>query len=219
MAILLDLLDELLLDIVAGNQHEDLENLTLTCKRFLSVGKALLQIHRAKKKKYSRIVFGTALGGADGADAYVHQPMFLLSKISEDVTIAGYPTKMIVGHDEYSDVPLIPDCREAVTAALSQCTHIKVQYREYVIREIMAGKINASVALLLTMLPNLLSVEFYNNLSETFWETISVLYSIAGIDTCAGDYDSFDYDLSDDESSLSESSANDNTCIKSKNKS
>ncbi len=182
---ILKLPDELLLDIIVGLQRDDLENFTLTCKRLFNVGHASLQEHRTLKQKYSKILSGTLLREDFEEDVYRKHPIHLLLEVLENPTIVEYPIKMIVGDCEHEDNEyhdedtVMPDCREAISAAVSQCAYVRPRQRESITNEIILGRVDATVALLLTILPNLVSVEFYN-LSTNSVYLLDVLWSIAG---------------------------------------
>jgi hypothetical protein len=182
---ILKLPDELLLDIIAGLQRHDLENFTLTCERLFNVGHALLQEHRELKQKYSKVLSGTLLREDFEEDVYRKHPIHLLLEVLENPTIVEYPIKMIVGDCEHEDNgyhdedTVIPDCSEVISAAVSQCAYVRPPQRESITNEIMMGSVDATVALLLTILPNLESVEFYNLSTHSVY-LLYVLWSIAG---------------------------------------
>lgn len=75
MSRLLALADEVLLQISEEFVQDDLQNLTLSCKRVHKVGKDTIQKHRERKAKYTKVICGRVGKGETGT---VLHPILLL---------------------------------------------------------------------------------------------------------------------------------------------
>lgn len=176
---ILKLPNEVLLDIIDQLSHQSLENFTLACKEIFAAGHAPLTKHRKMKRKYSTILCGTFL--QDGEKRY-HHPALLLCDIIMDPSVAKYPTKLLACYckdteeaaigrldQEDRDVKgyveikeMMVEHQEGLGSKLDKCRYLGPRRRQKFKMQIMSAHPDFTVALLVTMLPNLRSMDLSN---------------------------------------------------------
>lgn len=152
---LLVLPNEILLQIVENLSHGGLENFALTCKRNLDLSWGAIQ---EKKNTYSTIDCDAMLtkdGDREG------NTFVMLRKILLDDSIGIYTKKVIIGHDLRG-----PRTRQSlqgieheIVSALRECPLLNDKRIEKYQSAIMSGSKPHAAALLVTLLPNLVSIE------------------------------------------------------------
>ena len=176
MAELLDLPNELLLDVINDVCVEDIEAFTSCNKRIHSLSKDILQRHKAMKKKYSKLRLTSFTNTANlDLSRRVH-PIFWLQEIMLNETVASYPIHLYIqdhpAWDEDERATDIPtESKDCMFSKLAQCPYIQR-------KELEAWKqrhrpdsncFDITLALLLTLLPNLQSIIINCLMSRTFY--------------------------------------------------
>jgi hypothetical protein len=175
MARLLDLPDEILLEALSFTDHEDIEAFTSCCKRLYGVGRDVRTQHFERKDNYGTIVCGDVY--ADGTPTT--HPLKILQGMINDEILFSYPTKMIIlecsrdnpneAVTHWSDTDLeqayekiVDEIIEAIPKVLRRSPYFGHQEVVQDLDWILSGAIEPVVALLLTILPNLQSIEMRN---------------------------------------------------------
>ncbi|KAK0512627.1 hypothetical protein JMJ35_004644 [Cladonia borealis] len=151
---ILNLANEVLYQIIAATNPHDIESLAASCKTINILAQPELKRHRELKKS-------------------VH-PIYVLRDILQDTALAQYPTTLQIGpFDEYYHDWLSNDhdkvesegirtvaaeCDREIQNAIYQCPFIETPEREIWRVQIMEGRGQAIIGLLLTLLPNLTSM-------------------------------------------------------------
>ena len=175
MAQFLDLPNEILLQIIAPTNVEDIGSFSSCNKRKRLLFGDVLQLHMARKTKYSK----TVLGFRQTQIRAPHAVMLL--RDLENPTLARYPTKVIIGDcvntlDQWRN--WFPARRQEgilkIQDAIAQCTDLlsdKLDACPYIgdpdfsmfetqrwMEEICEGNEHTAVAFLITFFPNLKSI-------------------------------------------------------------
>ena len=168
---ILNFSNEVLYQIIAATNPHDIESLAASCKTINILAQPEIKRHRELKKKYAKLVFRD-LDDSDNAIG-VH-PIYVLRDILHDTALAQYPTTIRIGpFDEYYHDWLSTDddmvelegirtvaagCDREIQNAIYQCPFIETPEREIWRVQIMEGRGQATIGLLLTLLPNLTSM-------------------------------------------------------------
>ena len=172
MAKLLDLANELLLGIIEVVRVEDIEAFTSCNKRIYGLSEDVLEKHRAMKKKYSKIQLTSRDSLTLDIGRSVH-PVVWLHELMLDEEAASYPTHLYIQddiptvyNDDY-DVNCQPLCRlvtemkDLIYTKLENCLYIQRKELERWKRgfeDSRSPSFDMALALLLTLLPNLLLI-------------------------------------------------------------
>ena len=171
MPYLLDLANEILYQIITATSPHDIESLAASCRTINTLAKPRIKRHHELKKKYSRLAFRDC---EETRYMPAVHPIYLLRDVLQDATVAQYPTSIrgtyfSSDYDEWYDNDLDIDEWEAVKAAAVECESeiinaiyqspfIEILERETWKVEIMRGNGEATLGLLLTLLPCLTSM-------------------------------------------------------------
>ena len=167
---LLILPNEVLLQVIGDLSHGGLENFALTCKRILDLSWNAIQ---EKKDAYSTIQCGDVRIDSVGGPCL----FTVLHDILLDESIAVYTTEIIIGDGSLVDEGLDPllgrriksridqillEVEDKLFSALRACPYLCDDEAETFHQRIMTGQKDEAVAFLLTLLPNLHSIEARN---------------------------------------------------------
>lgn len=186
---ILALPNEILLQVVENLSHGDLENFALTCKRILNLS------WDEKKNTYGTITCGDVLTGSAARGLHLFN---FLHDILLDDSIAVYTTELLIGAESVRDggpevCQILLGIEHEIDAVLSACPYLDCDQGNDFKQLIMTGDEDMTVALLITLLPNLLSIKMrgcslwdYPILSQMF-DNISESHSCKAL---ARDWDS-----------------------------
>ena len=168
---ILNLSNEVLYQIIAATSLHDIESLATSCQTFNILAQPELKRHRELKKKYAKLAFRDRDDSDKAIDVH---PIYVLRDILHDTALAQYPTTIQIGpFDEYYHDWLSTDddivelegirivaarCDREIQNAIYQCPFIETPEREIWRVQIMEGRGQAIIGLLLTLLPNLTSM-------------------------------------------------------------
>lgn len=176
----LDLPNEILLQIIAPTNVEDIGSFSSCNKRIRLLFGDVLELHITRKIKYSKTMLGLRQ-----QIKYLHA-VLLLRDVLENPMIARYLAKVVIGDcvnalDDWPDrSPVrrqevimkindaIAQCRDLLSVKLDACLYIGTLDNPYSrnfdtqpwMDEICEGNERTAVAFLLTLLPNLKSITF-----------------------------------------------------------
>ena len=175
----LDLPNEILLQIIAPTNVEDMGSFSSCSKRIHSLFGDVLKLHKARKIKYSKTVLGLRQTQIKSPHA-----VLLLRDVLENPDIAHYPTKLVIGdcvntlddwpdwsptrhQEEMSEInDAIAQCRDLLSAKVDACPYIgtiddscsRAFYTQRWMEELCEGNERTAVAFLVTLFPNLKSI-------------------------------------------------------------
>ena len=168
---ILDLANEVLYQIIAATNTQDIESLAASCRTIHTLAKSKVKRHRELKKKYASLAFRDC--GESDNDSGVH-PIYVLRDILHDTALAQYPTVIRstpFDNDYYEwidtdqGVPELEDiravaagCEREIKIAINQCPFIETRDRETWRVQVMQGRGEVIFGLLLTLLPHLTSM-------------------------------------------------------------
>ncbi|CAF9936493.1 MAG: hypothetical protein ALECFALPRED_006869 [Alectoria fallacina] len=164
--------NEVLLQIIGDLSHGGLENFAVTCKRGFNLSADAIA---EKKKKYSTITCGQTLD--NGSINGVH-PFFTLREVLLDDSIAVYPTKMLIGRldgdrswsTEVETIKEITrhalDLEDLISSAMENYSLTFKDSEKRHKKKVMDGKSSAATRLLITMCPNLRSIDIYTSFTD-----------------------------------------------------
>jgi hypothetical protein len=165
MSRLLEFPNETLLQIIEEVVQIELENLTLSCKRFGILGEKALQKHRLRKANYTKI---NCIPAEPRLTKYLLHPTELLRDVLVDRDIAPYPEIVIAPRFFSREKPTVEAIEEAsqvlhgldkkIEAAIEQNTCGCRGYGDDWGHKIFNGDLLATFTLLLYMLPNVRSL-------------------------------------------------------------
>lgn len=166
MTELLHLSNELLLEIINETQLETLENLTLTCKHIFALGETTLLKHREQKNEHTLVTLNSFYNNFDRTPYTCGEyPAIVLWEVLGDRSVAAYARKLRIGYSEEEDHlgnkddVIMVECHDTMRQALMECSYISMEdFQE----EIQSGSVDATIALLVTLLPNLETIEIQN---------------------------------------------------------
>ena len=178
---ILALPNEILLQVIEKLSHGGLENFALTCKRILNLSWDAIQ---EKKNTYATINCGDVCQKSTSKGL----PLFsLLHDVLLDDSIAVYTTKILIGEESCRDewceespelCEILLGIEHETTSGLGQCPYLDNKEANAFRDLIMTGDKDAAVAFLLTLLPNLISIEVRNC---AFYSTLSLPQMISNI--------------------------------------
>ena len=174
---LLVLPNEILLQIIENLSHGGLENFALTCKRNLDLSWGAIQ---EKKNTYSTIDCD-AVHTKDGdreCNTFV-----MLRKILLDDSIGIYTKKVIIGHDLRGPKmrQSLQEIEHEIASALRECPLLNDKRIERYQSMIVFGSKHHAAALLVTLLPNLVSIEIKCVTTYSIRYLVKMLRKISGI--------------------------------------
>ena len=175
MAQILDLPNELLLGIIGVIRVEDIEAFASCNKRIFSLSQNVLQKHRAMKKKYSKVQLTASNLDTLDLRQWVHSVAWL-REILLDETVASYPIHLHIqqraiggtvfdGYDGFRQTNvyrIMAEIKEEIYSKLEECPYIQSHNLERwkldLAYPLHYEWFDISLALLLTLLPNLQSI-------------------------------------------------------------
>lgn len=178
MAQLLDLANELLLAIIGVVRVEDIEAFTISNKRIHSLSQDVLQKHRVMKKKYSKVQLHSEELKTLDVSRKVH-PIAWLRKIVLSEKVASYPIHLYIQDSTVYNYAgkkchLNFAMRKRIYSKLEQCPYIQRRdLEEWTLDDMffsLSKSFDTSLALLLTLLPNLQSI-FFDNVENDYVST------------------------------------------------
>ena len=167
---ILNFANEVLYQIIAATNPHDIESLAASCKTINILAQPKLKRHRELKDKYAILNFGEC--GKLQNDPGVH-PIYVLRDILHDTTLAQYPAFILSApfDDYYWWLETFQDktywegiraaaagCDREIHHAIYQCPFIEPRERENWRIQIMEGRGEAILGLLLTLLPHLIAM-------------------------------------------------------------
>ncbi|CAF9927334.1 MAG: hypothetical protein ALECFALPRED_003684 [Alectoria fallacina] len=179
---LLALPNEIFLQVIENLSHGGLENFALTCKRILNLSWDAIQ---EKKNTYATISCGDVCQTSTSKGLYLFS---LLHDILLDDSIAIYITKIIIGDDSCSDewceespelCEILLGIEHELASALRACPYLDNKEANKFMHLIMTGDKDTAVAFLLTLLPNLVSIETRNCSFYSTWSLPQIISNIS----------------------------------------
>lgn len=152
-------------NVIQNTDHEDVENFAV-CSRYLF---NLIKEEREKiQQKYYVIRCGTTW--EDGVELF--QPLPLIQEIVSCPRIASFPTKMFIRdcnteglesqiEEEYELVS--PQDKIGIRKLLWQSPYLEQGERDDWYKGILTGRLEPAIALLISLLPNLHSIELFDH--------------------------------------------------------
>lgn len=170
MAQLLDLPDEMLLGVLSVVDHEDIEAFTSCCKRLNGVGRDIREQHFARKHHYGTIVCGDTYAGGTPTT----HPLQILQDLMQDEVSFLYTTKLILLNrsGDYTDhqvmhwhdkvlknayEKIVEEMEGPMSEVLSRSPYL--DFRDATLKQDLDSILAGDMALLLTLLPNMESIE------------------------------------------------------------
>lgn len=202
MSDLISLCNEIIYNIITFVHPDDIEALAATCRPLQTLSTAALLQHRDLEKS-------TPPSNAEnGARSMDHVPcMYFLRDLCDDPQIAYYPKTFKIGdhndeglwlpgydddeierkEDERASVQEIADdYKDLITTAVRECRFIEEAEAANYIGRLMCGGRDDTLAILLTLLPNIENIQVQGNLSNVFYsivEKIANAYRISKVAT------------------------------------
>ena len=183
---ILNLANEVLYQIIAATNPHDIESLAASCKTINILAQPELKYHRELKEKYAKLAFRD-LEGLTDCPSGVH-PIYVLRDILHETALAQYPTTIRSGpfdssyydwlgiDQQIADLEgvraVAAGCDREIRNAIYQCPFIETPEREDWRVQIMEGKGEAILGLLLTLLPNLTSMAVTPKLGGLFTQIL-----------------------------------------------
>ncbi|MCJ1429037.1 hypothetical protein MMC29_006950 [Sticta canariensis] len=168
---------EIILQIVKEVSPEDIEQLAMSCKKVYILAGERLRKHAEMKRKYNQLV----LCNFSHMDIKKVDPASILRDVLVNDQIAFYPQDIIIGslsyrvrqdaqeelaldapvHSEDFDAHFFEDVQDRLLAKLQGCPYLNDYNAQSLRKSITEGHQLASVALLITLFPNLRSMRVY----------------------------------------------------------
>lgn len=185
---LITLSNEVLYEIIEKIGPYHIEAFASTCQILRTLSSPAMQRHRQLRRRYSKIEFGNH-GKLRG-----DHPIFTLRDILKDPEIAHYSHTLgigvYLGEDDLDfddgrerlkvsreEIQAVAhDCVDLFTAALSQCPFVEKQEIQTWTAALLAGEDGAAVGILLTLLPNLKTIQMEG---EIFGELEALIERVA----------------------------------------
>lgn len=168
---ILDLANEILCQIITATNPHDIESLAASCKTINILAQPELERHHKLKKTYANLAFRD---WGYGDDAPGIHPIYVLRDVLHDTAVAQYPsvirsTQFLEDNYDWGESdPSIAElsnlravalgCEKEIENAIYQCPFIEIVERETWKAQIMQGKGEVIIGLLLTLLPHLISM-------------------------------------------------------------
>ena len=182
---ILNLSNEVLYQIIAATSLHDIESLAATCKTINVLAQVEVKRHHELKNKYAKLAFRDIGYSDDGLSVH---PIYVLRDILHDAALAQYPTSIrsrpfydyyhewLSTDHEIADLEGIraaaAGCDREIQNAIYQCPFIETPEREIWRGQIMEGRGQAIFGLLLTLLPNLISMAVVPHSEDLFTQIL-----------------------------------------------
>ena len=167
MPVLLDLPDEILRMFANQAGHGDIVNLALSSRRMLALSNNALQRHNNNRDAYLPIRFGDV----QQSPYPLRNPLHVIREIIRDAEVAFYPIEIIIGDftalDNTSHITnnantgrlnqILPRCGPQILALVNSNDYID---HRAMWASVLAKEHGPATAMLLTLLPDLRSIEF-----------------------------------------------------------
>lgn len=168
---LLDAPNEILLQIIAYTDIEDIESFSSCNKRIRLLFGPVLRLHVERKTKHSKTEIGL-----QQSQIRPRHAVFLLRDVLESPAIAHYPAEVVIGtcvnalndwpewslvHHQEEMIEIgdaIAQCRDLLSAKLDACPYIETSEKQHWKGEICGGSECTAVAFLIMLFPNLKSI-------------------------------------------------------------
>ncbi|MCJ1459161.1 hypothetical protein MMC28_009538 [Mycoblastus sanguinarius] len=169
MAVLLDLPNEILIQIIDDTIPDDIENFSQCCDRIANLAEETLEQHDDDKRNFDGPII------SEHGNEPHYSPLDFLKTIIRNPQLALYPKRLWLGdgdddyynthHDDPDgrDTDIEDEMKDGIRKLLVDCPYIPHQDIERWASKIRGKCYHAGTALLLALLPNLRSISLYDS--------------------------------------------------------